>query len=111
MIHERQMPIGKLLPIDVWVTPNVLIHRQLSFWHDEKKNYIFVPSGVRGFVIITAFEETSGCEPLQAFIVHRPAALELSWLCDKTVVFREISMFDARLWELATRKQWKYILP
>lgn len=92
---KQKLPIAKLTPITVWVTSNVAIYRQLGFWHDTKKVYEFVPVNRLGYVIITETEKEIECKPLLGYSLYRPATLNLSWLADKTVNFREISMATA----------------
>lgn len=106
---KHKLPIAKLTPITVWVTPNVAIYRQLCLWHDANKAYQFVPANWIGYVIITESETKIECKPLLGYILYRPAALSLSWLTDKTVAFRGISMTSAGEWHGKYPKEWKRI--
>ena len=104
-MDERRLDIRELAPIDVYVTANVGIWRQLGMWQDRQKRYTFVPTRPKGFVIITDHNKAIECESLKGFTLIRPAGLELAWDIDKLVVFHTLSMIDAIEWESRARKE------
>lgn len=101
---EHELDVSKLSPIDCWITPDVVLIRQLGLWTDVDKEYEFMPARPRGLVIITTHNAMMHCKPLQAFVIHRPAVLHLSWSTDKIVRFREISKMDALSWRMIADK-------
>lgn len=110
MKEQAEVRAKDLVPIDVWVTTNVAIYRQLGMWHDRKKTYTFVPTGLEGFVIVTEHDSVMNCKPLQGYMLFRPCGLELQWLTDKVVMFRELTMSAALSWARHTPSaSWKDI--
>lgn len=103
-MNETRLDISKLAPIDVYVTPNVAVWRQLGMWQDREKRYTFVPTQSIGYVIVAESDRTIECEILKGYTLMRPAGLELAWDTDKPVTFRTLSMAEATEWELRTRK-------
>lgn len=94
-MNSDRLDVKELTPIDVCITKNVAIYRQLGMWQDLTKTYTFVPTTSQGYVIITGPNAPIECEPLQGYTLQRPSGLELSWHIDRIVVFREISMVAA----------------
>lgn len=91
-MSDQRLTLHRLAPIDVWVTANVHIFRQLGMWQDLKKEYVFVPARKRGFVVIAKPTSSDECKPVKIYELMRPAGLELSWHIDKTVNFRELPL-------------------
>lgn len=106
----HKLTIQELEPRTLWVTPDIAIYRQLSFYHATKAVYQLVPTKCRGIVIVTKMEDTTDCSPLQGYIVSRPVSLTLSWAIERTVTFRKISLYDARKWQARTRRAFKDVI-
>lgn len=100
----------QLTPIDVWVTPNVAIYRQLTMWDATRKEFHFVPSTVVGYVIVVAHNSLQNCFIKRGFCLYRPAGLALSWYCDKPVSFRTLSVSDAALWRFKRGERWQDVV-
>lgn len=103
-MNEHRLDTKELAPIDVYVTANVAIWRQLGMWQGYEKRYTFVPTRPKGIIIITAHDKAIECKSLKGFTLIRPAGLELAWDTDKLVVFHTLSMIEAIEWELRARK-------
>lgn len=108
-MNKYKLQVKDLEPIDVWVTPNVVVFRQTAIWSEVGKLYQFVPSGSKGFVILTKANEKMHCRQSQGYRLHRPASLTISWLTDKVLNFREISMLDSVRWYVNHQGKWKDI--
>jgi len=102
-MNERKLDIRKLAPIDVYITSNITVWRQLGMWQDRKKRYTFVPTRPIGYIFITKHDEAIYCKPLKGYTLIRPAGLELVWDTDKLVTFHTLSMTDAMEWRIHAR--------
>ena len=98
-MNKQEIPGTKNAPIDVWHTVNIAVYRQLGFWYDVTRVYQFIPATSCGYVIVSPQGQEIGCEPLKGYTVFRPCGLQLSWHQEKSVVFRQLSLEDARKWE------------
>lgn len=98
-MNKQELPGTKNAPIDVWHTINIAVYRQLGFWHDVNRVYQFIPATECGYVIIAPRCEPVGCKPLKGYTVFRPCGLQLSWHQDRSVMFRQLSLKDAKIWE------------
>ena len=101
----------QLTPIDVWVTPNILMQRQLTLWESKTKEWHFVPATAKGYVIETAHNSIQGCPTSRGFRLYRPAGLSLSWYCDKHISFRVLSIKAADAWFAKDNTGWTDLLP
>lgn len=108
MIKQR-IQISDLVPIDVWVTTNVAVFRQSAMWAMIDKLYQFVPSAIKGYVILTKANEQMYCRPLQGYTLYRPSSLTISWLADKALNFHELSFIEGMRWYTISQGKWKNI--
>lgn len=99
-----------LTPVDVWVTPNVAIYRQLTMWDAKTKEFHFVVATSVGAVIVTAHNSLMNCAVMRGFVLNRPAGLSLSWYCDKTINFRVLSISAAAKWQSLREEPWKALV-
>ncbi len=99
-----------LRPIDVWLTPNVAMYRQLTMWDAKKKEFYFVPATTVGYVVVTAHQAILGCPPTKAFSLYKPAGMSLSWYFDKTINIRVMSIEEAKSWKRQDRSVWEDVL-
>jgi len=106
---ERVVTLKELETVDIWVTPDVIIVRQEGMFFDTEKTYLFAPSRLRGFVVVTSANEKVGCRPLYAYMLMRPAAITLSFVTDKTINFRKLGRRDAVVWQRNARTAFKVI--
>lgn len=108
-MNKHRVKIGQLMPIDVWVTTNVAVFRQSTFWTTIDKVYQFVPAKPKGYVILTGANERMHCRQLQGYVIYRPSSVTISWLSDKTLNFRKLSLIDAMTWHDKNQGRWKVI--
>jgi len=108
-MNKHKVAIGDLMPIDIWVTTNVAVYRQTSLWTPINMLYQFVPTMPRGYVVLTKANERMHCRQLQGYTLHRPASLTVTWLSDKVINFRKLTMVEGMMWHANYRGRWKDI--
>ena len=106
---ETELVLEDLVSIDVWVTPDVKIIRQEGMFFDAEKTFLFAPTRLRGFVVVTSANSRVGCRPLYAFTLFRPAAITLSFVTDRVVNFRKLDRMEAITWAKSARTAFKRI--
>lgn len=109
MRTAHKLTIEEIEPRVLWVTPDIAIYRQLSFYHAPLTLFQFVPTKCRGLIIVTGMQDTTECTPLRGYIISRPVSLTLSWPVERVVTFHKISLYDARKWQARTRRAFKDI--
>ena len=102
MRTAHKLTVQELEARTLWVTPDIAIYRQLSFYHATKAVFQFVPTKSRGIVVVTKMGDGTDCKPLRGYIVSRPVSLTLSWAVERTVIFHKISLCDAQKWQKRT---------
>ncbi len=110
MRTAHKLTVQELEARTLWVTPDIAIYRQLSFYHGTKAIFQFVPTKRRGIVVVAKMGDGTDCKPLRGYIVSRPVSLTLSWAIERTVTFRKISLYDARKWQARTRRAFKDVI-
>ena len=109
MTNDR-VDVKNMAPLDVHVTKNVAIYRQLGMWTDLRKAYTFVPASYKGYVFLTKSDKDGGNVLMQGYTLYRPCGLELSWHTDRVIVFHETSKIDAiEARVTAPKKSWRII--
>ena len=107
---KDKVNVENMSPLDVYVTKNVAIYRQLGMWTDLHKTYTFVPASYKGYVYLVKPGQDGRYELMQGYTLYRPCGLELTWHTDRVVVFHEATKIDAiETRVIAPKKSWRII--
>jgi len=67
--------------VTMYVTGDLCVGRQYSFWYETAANFVLVPASWYGMVAVAPSDVPVGTsKPLYGCLVYRPRALELTFL-------------------------------
>ena len=109
-MNNSTVDVKNMAPLDVHVTKDVVVVRQLCLWTALYKTYTFVPSKHVGHVYLSKKTESGKDTVTLGYTLYRPSAIEFSWHTDRTIAFHEVSKNDALKAQAAARyAPWKFI--